>query len=159
MHSNNLNLLNDEHILFEDGPLILTNQRVLPKPGHKPISENKHPINLTEISHFKKTNVGVVSRLRLGLSLLLLGLIFVAIEFLELNIPSYIELFNFMVGISGIICGTYFSLMNVMREKPKTNILFFVTTGKNVYVTFDEHDNPKAHALTEKFIEAKKQLS
>ena len=159
MYSNDINLFNGEHILFEDGPVILTNQRLLPNPAHKRISNNMHPINLTEISHFKKNNEGVGSKLKLSVSLGLLGSIFVAIEFLELNIPSYIELFNFMVGIFGIVCGMYFFLMNIMREKPKTTILFFLPVGKNVYVTFDEHDNPKATVLTEKFIEAKKRLS
>ena len=158
MTSNNLNLLNGERILFEDGPVVLTNQRLLPNPTHEHISTIIHPIYLTEVSSFRKITKGENSKLKLGVSMGLLGAMLIATEFLGLNIPSYLELFIFLVGISGIIGGTYLSLMNVIREKPKTTVLFFVPGGKNVYVTFNERDNPKADELTEIFIKAKKRL-
>ena len=154
-----IELLEGEEIVFEGGTGVLTNQRLFAyrKPGFEVGAENV--ALLSDITEFKKVSGGQDSRVRQGLTLGGVGLLFTVLELsIGSNLPELLDILLFMVGALGIVLGAYLVLRSVLRIHPHTTVFFRIQNGDDVPVSFPGRDNPEAENLIRLYSRAKRGL-
>jgi len=160
MNALNLQLLEDEEIVLESGPAVLTNRRLLANWKGTNGGKARDQANLEDISTFRKINGGKESRLKQGLRLVTTGLILlIALETILTDINSDIEFILFLAGALATILGVHFSLTSLVRIRPHSTVLFDVEGAKHIAVSFPGRDNPDADEFARVFGRTKRGMS
>ena len=158
-----IDLVEDEKILFEGEPVILTNRRLLRKKrrseGGPPWDESP----LRNVASFKKVSGGQESHLKDGLTFGGAGVVLMGLTFILTDAPRLIGLLVFVGGSLGILIGAYLLLRTLSQMRPHTAVWFDVlnedgTRKQDVPIYFPRRDNPKADELTRRFARARRGL-
>ena len=143
-----------ETILFESGPAVVTNMRLLANWKGRGSPTPKNRIALSDIDGYERVVGGQDSRVEKGLLLGgagVLALLFAMIPWL----PGFLEAVAFLGGMVGIIFGIHFVVQSLIRLRPHTTVLFEVG-AKLVPVSYPGYENPEADELIRNYVKAKK---
>lgn len=152
MEKRNLDLVDDEEILFEGGSAVLTSRRLLSRRKDRPSSG----VPLDGIAKTEKISGGQESRLRPGLASAGAGIVLIAIQWVLPDSTSTLQTLLFLAGSLGVILGLHMVLTTFLRLKPHTTVLFDVLGSKEIAVSFPGRDNPQAEELLRVFTRAKR---
>ena len=158
MNVRRFELLEGEEVLFESGPAVLTNRRLLANWEGGDGGRASNEALLKDIASFEKINGGQDSRYKLAMQLGAIGVVLIAIEFSIPDPSKNVDALLFFFGSLGILGGAHFSLASLLRAKPQTTVLFATRSEKDVSVVFPGRDNPTADELTRRFLRAKRGL-
>ena len=155
MNQRRIRLLRDEEIIFEGGPAVLTNQRLLAE-----VAGAKEPVEakLAELASFRKMNGGQQSRTRAGVQSMAGGVGVMVLGTLVRQSSQLLETVFFLVGAMALLVGTYFVLSSMLRVKPNTTVFFRTRDFDDIAISFPGWDNPEAEELTRNFVRAKRGL-
>lgn len=159
MRESDIQLSNDEEIVFESDGAVLTNLRLITNwAARKKRANVPSEVLLRDVSGFQKIEGGQESRLHVGLPALLGGLVLNLFSLLVPQQVSWIENVLFLFGALAFIIGLYLTLTSLVRVKPHTTILFLVPGAVDVPVYFPGRENPKADQFTRSFVRTKRGL-
>ena len=158
MNERRIDLSEDEEILFESGPAVLTNRRLVGNLGGAAPGDSWGEVLLKDVASFKKMSGGQESRLKLGLQSTGIGAVLVLLEILIQDLPTILENILFLAGALAVLVGAYLSMSSLFRVKPHTSVLFVIPGEKDAAVAFPGRDNPEADELTRRFVRAKRGL-
>ena len=155
MDQTKIRLHSGEKVLFDKGPAILTDQRLVAEAlgVEKPIETP-----LGDLASFRQTNGGQDSRARQGSQAIGIGLALLVIGTLARDRSEFLEAVLFVVGALTFLVGLYFVLSTALRVKPHTLVQFQTILTEDVIVSFPGWDNPDADELTRVFVRAKRAL-
>ena len=151
-------MLEDEEVVFEGGPAVLTNQRILASWTDARGREASVEAFLKDLVSFRKMNGGQHSRLMPGLRAMGAGIVVTAADLLFPNPPRWLDSLLFLVGSLAVIAGLYLVISTIFSVKPHTTVLFQTRDLKDIAVPFPGWDNPEAEELTRKFVRTKRGL-
>ena len=155
MDQTKITLHSGEKVLFEKGPAILTDQRLVAEPfGSDGLVETP----LADLASFRQVNGGQQSRVREGSQAIGVGVVVLIIGTLAGGASDLIEAIMFFTGALALLLGLYFVLSSAMRIKPHTLVQFQTIVSHDVIVPFPGWDNPDAEELTRAFVRAKRAL-
>ena len=147
-----------ERVLYESGPAVVTNMRLLANWKGRGAATPKNRILLSDIDGYERVVGGQDSRADRGLLLggagvaaVLLGMVLEQITWL----PGFVEALAFLGGMVGIIFGIHFVIQSFIRLRPHTTVLFEVG-AKLVPVSYPGRENPEADELIRSYVKAKK---
>ena len=147
-----------ETIIFESGPAVLTEQRLLVGSRDPGADQTAGQAWLKEIASYRKVGGGQDSRLALGLTCTAVGAVLLVLLIGAPDLPTILETILFVLGASGAVFGLYVLSVNPFRVKPHTTIFFQVPEGTDMAAIFPGHDNPDADELTRLFVIAKRRI-
>ena len=155
MDQTKIRLHSGEKVLFDKGPAILTNQRLVSEAlgADEPVETP-----LGDLASFRQVNGGQESRVRQGSQAIVGGVALLIIGSLAAGAPELIEAILFVIGALAFLFGTYFVLSSAIRVKPHTVVHFQTSAFKDVILSFPGWDNPDAEELTRVFARAKRAL-
>ena len=156
MDGRTLDLEKDEEIVFEKGPAILTNRRLLVARRNAQPGSGFHEALLRDIATCEKISGGRESQMQPGMKTLGAGVAVGAIEFIIPRLSTLVASLFFLAGTIGVLIGLYLILGTVTRERPHTTVLFQVLEGNDIAVSFPQRDNPDADDLIRAFNRAKR---
>ncbi len=156
-----IDLLDDEEILFEDEQIVVTTQRLI---GNFETAEEGDfdEAALREVAAPKKFNGGYHSRRSIALRLLAAGIAAVLVGAwadTTLNFPDLIDGLIFVAGAVAAMVGLYMLVNSLFRRSPNTTVIFDVFGGPHVIASYPEWDNPQADELVRQFARAKRRSS
>ena len=162
MNNRKIDLSNGEEVVFESGPAILTNQRLLAnwKGGDsRPLDEAL----LKDLESFEKFNGGQESGMTAASLFGAAGLALVSILFVIRDLPEFVSGVLFLLGAIGIVAGIYLAVSSLLRVRPHTVILFKIRAtlqapNKKIMVAFPGMENAEAEELTRRFTRLKRGL-
>ncbi len=155
MDQTKIRLHRDEKVLFDKGPAILTDQRLVADALG---AEGPVETPLGDLASFRQVNGGQESRARQGSQAIGVGVALLVIGTLARGASELVEAILFVIGALALLLGTYFVLSSALRVKPHTVVLFQTIASGNVVVSFPGWDNPDAEELTRVFVRAKRAL-
>lgn len=155
MERSRISLQRDEEVLFEKGPAILTNRRLVAEAIGL---EETVEVALVDLASFKTFNVGQQSRLTQGLQATAGGAVALVVGTLARGASELLEGIMFVVGSLVMLLGLYYLLTTAVRIKPRTTVLFETSALKDVALSFPEWDSADAKELTRVFARAKRAL-
>ena len=155
MDQTKIRLHSGEKVLFDKGPAILTNQRLVSEAlgADEPVETP-----LGDLASFRQVNGGQESRVRQGSQAIGGGVALLIIASIAAGAPAAIEAILFVIGALAFLFGTYFVLSSAIRVKPHTVVHFQTSAFKDVILSFPGWDNPDAEELTRVFARAKRAL-
>ncbi len=155
MDQTKIRLHSGEEVLFDKGPAILTNQRLVAEAlGADEAVETP----LGDLASFRQVNGGQESRATQGFQAIGGGVALLVIGTFARGASEFIEAILFIVGALALLFGLYFVLSSVLRVKPHTLVQFQTILSEDVIVSFAGWDNPDAEELTRAFVRAKRGL-
>ena len=153
-------LIEGEEIVFESDPAILTNRRLIARPGRMGGPGEAAEAPLVEISRFQKVVGGHDGRVTLGSQFAAAGLALiglqVAVETLGPDISDKLETAVFLLGAVSVVIGLYLALDSLFRLRPHTTLFFLILGKKDLIVSFPGRHNPQADELTRHFARVKR---
>ena len=162
MSKRKIDLSGDEEVVFESGPAILTNQRLLAnwKGGH---SQPSDEALLKDLESFQKFNGGQESGMAAASQFGAAGLTLVSVEFVIPDLPEFVSGLLFLLGAIGILASVYLAISSLLRVRPNTIILFKMRAtlqarNKRIAVAFPGMENAEADELTRRFTRLKRGL-
>ena len=155
MDQTKIRLHSGEKVLFDKGPAILTDQRLVAEAmgAEEPIETS-----LGDLASFRQSNGGQESRMTQGSQAIGGGAALLVIGTFARGASELIEAILFVVGALAFLVGVYFVLSSTLRVKPHTLIQFQTILSEDVIVSFPGWDNPDAEELTRVFVRAKRAL-
>ena len=155
MERTRISLRSDEEVLFEKGPAILTNRRLVAQAigAEEPVE-----VLLGDLATFKQFNVGQRSRLIQGIQATAGGAVALVVGTLARSTSELLEGILFVVGALVVLLGLYYLLTTAVRVRPRTTVLFETSDVKEVALSFPDWDNEDAKQLTRAFARAKRAL-
>ena len=153
MDQTKIRLHSGENVLFDKGPVILTDQRLVAEALG---AEGPVETPLGDLASFRQVNGGQESRARQGSQAIGVGVPLLVIGTLARGASELIEAFLFVIGALALLFGVYFVLSSALRVKPHTVVLFQTIVSEDVIVSFPGWDNPDAEELTRVFVRAKR---
>jgi hypothetical protein len=163
MLSQNVQLQENEQVLYENERVVLTTQRVLAnfKTTANGISPRDQAL-IKDIATVQKVNGGQESRLRPGLRLFGAGVALGALELvLDLalgSIPRILDGILFLISAVLIGVGGYMLVTSFVRVMPHTTVLFIIFGRKEIAVTYPGQFSEEADKLANAFTRAKRAL-
>ena len=155
MDQTEIRLHSGEKVLFDKGPAVLTNQRLVAEALG---ADGPVETQLGDLASFRKVNGGHESRLRQGSQAIGGGAVLLIIGSLVRSSSELIEKILFFIGALAVIFGIYVVLSSAIRVKPHTLVQFQTIALRDVIVSFPGWDNPDAEELTRVFVQAKRGL-
>ena len=155
MERTRISLRRDEEVLFEKGPAILTNRRLVAEAIG---AEETVEVPLVDLASFRLLNVGQQSRLSQGVQATAGGAVVLVVGTLSRGASELVEVILFVVGALVLLLGLYYLLTTALRLKPRTTVVFETSALTDVALSFPEWDNPDAKELTRAFARAKRAL-
>ncbi len=155
MDQTKIRLHSGEEVLFDKGPVILTNQRLVADALG---AEGPVETPLTDLASFRQLNGGQESRARQGSQAIAIGAALLIVGTLARGASELIEAVLFIIGALALLLGLYFVLSSALRVKPHTVVQFQTVLSKDVIVSFPGWDSPDAEELTRLFLRAKRAL-
>ncbi len=155
MDQTKIRLHSGEKVLFDKGPAVLTDQRLVAEAMD---AEGPVETTLADLASFRQVNGGVESRTREGSQAIGIGVALLVIGALARGASELLEAILFIIGALALLIGVYFVLSSAIRVKPHTLVLFQTILSEDVIVTFPGWDNPDAQELTRAFVRAKRAL-
>ncbi len=150
-----IRLHSGEKVLFDKGPAILTDQRLVAEALG---AEGPVETLLGDLASFRQVNGGQESRSRQGSQAIGGGAALLVIGTLARGASELIEAILFVIGALALLLGIYFMLSSTLRVRPHTLIQFQTILTEDVIVSFPGWDNPDAEELTRAFVRAKRAL-
>ena len=148
-----IQLLRDEKVLFDKGPAILTDQRLVVEALG---ADGPVETPLGDLASFRQVNGGQESRARQGSQAIGVGVALLVIGTLARGASELIEAVLFVIGALALLFGIYFVLSSAIRVKPHTVVMFQTIVSGDVIVSFPGWDSPDAEELTRVFVRAKR---
>ena len=155
MERTRIRLQRDEEVLFEKGPAILTNRRLVAEAMGM---DETVDMPLSNLASFKLMNTGQQSRLTRGIQATTAGVVTLIVSMLARDAPPLLEGLLFVVGALALLLGVYYLLTTAVRLKPRTTVLFETSELTEVALSFPGWDNPDANELTRAFARTKRAL-
>ena len=155
MERTRISLQRDEEVLFEKGPAILTNRRLVAEAIG---IEETVEVPLGDLLSFKQFNVGQQSRLSQGIQATSAGTVVLVLGTLARSASELLEGILFVAGALALLLGLYYLLTTAVRVRPRTTVLFETSDVKEVALSFPDWDNEDATELTRTFARAKRAL-
>ena len=155
MEQSRISLQRDEEVLFEKGPAVLTNRRLVADAMN---IEETVEVPLGDIATFKLFNVGHQSRLGQGIQASAGGVAALVLGTLARSASELLEGILFVVGALILLLGLYYLLTTAVRIRPRTTVLFETAAAQDVALSFPDWDNSDAKELTRVFARAKRAL-
>ncbi|MCH8206246.1 MAG: hypothetical protein IH956_04500 [Chloroflexi bacterium] len=155
MDPTKIRLHSGEKVLFDKGPAVLTDQRLMAEAMG---AEGPVETPLADLASFRQVNGGVESRTREGSQAIGIGVALLVVGTLARGASELLEAILFIIGALALLIGVYFVLSSAIRVKPHTLVLFQTILSEDVIVTFPGWDNPDAQELTRAFVRAKRAL-
>ena len=155
MERTRISLQRDEEVLFEKGPAILTNQRLVAQTIDV---EETVEVLLGDLASFRLLNGGQQSRLGQGMQATAGGAVALVVSYLARDASELLEVILFVVGALALLLGLYYLLTTAIRLRPRTTVVFETRELKDVALSFPDWDNPDAKELTRVFARAKRAL-
>ena len=149
-------LLEDEEVLLENGPAVLTNQRLLANWRESKGQEIWDEARLKEVANVRTVNGGVESRIQRGLAAGAIGIVLILSEAVVRNVSTTLGAVVFMVGALMFAYGLHVLIRSFLRQRPHTTLLFSVPGAKDIPVSFLGRDNPDAEELNRAFARARR---
>ena len=153
MDQTKIRLHSGEKLLFDKGPAILTDQRLVAEALG---ADGPVETPLGDLASFRQVNGGQLSRIRDGSQAIGFGVVVLIIGMLARGAAELIEAILFIIGALPLLLGIYFVLSSALRVKPHTLVLFQTMISDDVVVSFPGWDNPDAEELTRAFVRAKR---
>ena len=156
-----IDLLDEEEVLFEDEQIVVTTQRLI---GNFETAEEGDfdEAVLREVSAPKKFNGGYHSRRSIALRLLAAGIVAILVGAwaeTNINFPDLIDALIFVAGAVAAMVGLYMMVNSLFRRAPNTTVIFDVYGGPHIIASYPEWDNPQAEDLVSQFARAKRRTS
>ena len=145
-----------EDVVFECGPAMLTNQRILANWKDGGAGGPSNEALLKDVASVRQFTGGHDSRIKPGLNAVALGALLVLIEFRLPDIPSLLAMLLFLGGAICVVVGLYLIQGSLLRPRPRTTVMFTVIGAPDVAVNFPGHDNPEAEQLARRFARLKR---
>ena len=145
----------DEEIVFDEYPALLTTKRLL--VFSKKVNKNSpvHDFNLSELYSCQIENGGEFSRISTGFSLLLLGAFLWGFEIILhyiISIPDILDLLLFVIGGATFMYGLWQVIKSLTRKKPHTMVIFEdPIKGGEIVLSYPGIDNEDAATLVKNF--------
>ena len=155
MEQTKIRLQSGEKVLFDKGPAVLTNQRLVAEALG---ADGPVETPLGDLASFRQVNGGQQSRARPGSQAIGGGVALLIISWLVAGASQLIDAILFIIGALALLLGTYVVLSSAIRVKPHTVVEFQTAALKDVIVSFPGWDNPDAEELTRVFVRAKRAL-
>ena len=155
MDQTKIRLHSGEKVLFDKGPTVLTDQRLVAEAVG---ADGAVETPLGDLASFRQVNGGVESRAREGSQAIGVGVALLVIGTLARGASELLEAILFIIGALALLIGIYFVLSSAIRVKPHTLVLFQTILSEDIVVTFPGWDNPDAEELTRVFVRAKRAL-
>lgn len=155
MDQTEIRLHSGEEVLFDKGPAVLTNLRLV---ANALGADGPVETPLGDLASFRQVNGGQESRVREGSQAIGAGVVLLVIGTLARGASELVEALLFVVGALALLIGTYFVLSSALRVKPHTVVLFQTILSEDVVVSFPGWDNSDAEELTRVFVRAKRAL-
>ena len=155
MDQTKIRLQSGEKVLFDKGPAVLTDQRLVAE-----VSGIDAPVEtpLEDLASFRQVNGGQESRAREGSQAIGVGVVVLIIGWLAGGASELIDAILFLIGALAFLFGIYFVSSSAIRVKPHTVVMFQTILSEDVVVSFPGWDNPEAEELTRVFVRAKRAL-
>ena len=115
MERTRISLQRDEEVLFEKGPAILTNRRLVAEAIG---IEERVEVLLVDLASFKLFNIGQQSRLNQGIQATAGGVVALVIGTLARSASELLEGIMFVVGALVLLLGIYYLLTTAVRIRP-----------------------------------------
>ena len=151
-------LAEDEEVLFEEAPAILTNRRLMVERARKGEEPYWQEFDLKDISLLKKKNGGAEGRLELGLKMGAAGIVFTLLEIIVPGLPDLVDIALFLLGAVGILFGIYVLVSTFLGMKPHTTVSIVILGERDKVFVLPGHDNPAADKITQRFGQARRRL-
>ena len=154
----------DEEVLFEEAPAVLTNRRLMVERARKGAERGAErgwdEFALKDISLLKKKNGGNESRLEAGLKIGAAGIGFILLEFLanRIGLPEVLDVALFLLGAFGFVAGAYMLVSTFLGVKPHTVVSIVILGERDKVFFLPGHDNPAADTITQRFAAARRRL-
>jgi hypothetical protein len=155
MDQTKIRLHSGEKVLFDKGPAILTDQRLVAEALG---AEGPVETALGDLASFRQVNGGQESRARQGSQAIGGGATLLVVGTLARGASELFEAILFVIGALALLIGVYFVLSSALRVKPHTLIQFQTILTEDVIVSFPGWDNPDAEELVRAFVRAKRAL-
>ncbi len=155
MDQTKIRLHSGEKVLFDKGPVILTDQRLVAEALG---AEGPVETPLADLASFRQLNGGQESRARPGSQAIGVGAALLIIGTLARDASELSEAILFVIGSLALLVGAYFVLSSALRVKPHTVLQFQTILSEDVIVSFPGWDSPDAEGLTRAFVRAKRAL-
>ena len=158
MSAAGLQLAEDEEVLLEEAPAVLTNRRLMvdrARDGEEPEWEE---FTLKDISLIKKKNGGKERRLEMGLKMGAAGIVFILLESIVPGLHDLVDTALFLFGAVGFLAGTYMLVSTFLGVKPHTAVSIVVLGERDKVFILPGHDNPAADTITQRFAQARRRL-
>ena len=155
MDPTKIRLHSGEKVLFDKGPAVLTDERLVAETMG---ADGPVETPLADLASFRQVNGGVESRTREGSQAIGIGVALLVIGALARGASEILEAILFIIGALALLIGVYFVLSSAIRVKPHTLVLFQTILSEDIVVTFPGWDNPDAEELTRRFVRAKRAL-
>ena len=155
MEQTKIRLHRGEKVLFDKGPAILTDQRLVAET-----SGADEPVEtpLEDLASFRQVNGGQESRAREGSQAIGVGVVVLIIGWLAGGASQLIDAILFLIGALAFLLGIYFVSSSFIRVKPHTVVMFQTILTEDIVVSFPGWDNADAEELTRVFVRAKRAL-
>ena len=154
-----IDLLDNEEIVFERGPVVLTNLRLLANVESRARWGEPPPrADLRDIASCQKTNGGKQSRIGPGIKAAAAGILVIAINSAIPGLADALNTALFLLGMAGVATGVVLLVGNIGRDKARTTVLFSIPGRRNIAVDFPGWDSTEADELTRLFAEARRAL-
>ena len=162
MSMHKIDLADNEEVVFESIPAILTTHRLLAN-WKKDDEHASDEASLKDLESFQKFNGGQESRGSTARQCIGAGLALISIEFVFQNLPEILASLLFVLGACSVVFGIYLVLTTILRIRPHTIIFFKLrltpqTSGERITVAFPGNDNPEAEKLTRTFTRLKRKI-
>ena len=160
MSSADLQLAEDEEVLFEESPAVLTSRRLMVHRTLKGEPPGWEKYALDNISLLKKKNGGNESRLELGLKLGAAGIVFILLELtLTGRLPELLDVILFLLGATGFLAGMYLLVSSILGTRPYTAVSIVILGERDKVFFLPGHDNPAADTVIQRFAQARRRLT
>jgi len=137
-------LLEDEEVLLEKGPAVLTNQRLLANWRRSKGQVVWDETRLKEIGEVRRVDGGVESRIQRGLTAGAIGIVLILSDAVLRNFSTELGAIAFLVGALIFAYGLHLLIRSYLRHRPHTTLVFSVPEAKDIVVSFLGRDNPDA---------------
>ena len=154
MDQTKIRLHSGEEVLFDKGPAVLTNQRLVAEAG----ADGPVETPMADLVSFRQVNGGQESRAREGSQAIGIGVALLVIGTLARGASELIEAILFVIGALALLIGIYFVSSSFIRVRPHTLVMFQTILTEDVVVSFPGWDNTDAEELTRVFVRAKRAL-
>ncbi|MDA0770007.1 MAG: hypothetical protein BZY79_03760 [SAR202 cluster bacterium Casp-Chloro-G4] len=156
----NVQLKQDEELVFETVRAVLTSQRLLANLDKRNRDVVTDDVSLGKVSNFKKASGGQESRMNMALKLLGVGVFLMLVQLVATNVmPNLMELLLFLAGALGIVVSLYLILGSLLRVKPYTSVVFSVIGSRDVPVFFSGAESAEADELIKLYVRTKRDFT